>query len=375
MFEDKIKPKILIVDDDAGNVNFLRLAFQKKYIVLTAADGDEALKILNKPENRDIALILTDEKMPRMTGSELLEKSVETHPHTIRMIITAFPESFFNEFKVDKLILKPLKDKMEHLREFLKEGIYIYNLRREKHCLSDEITKVIESDNRIRNLFSKYLPPEVIARFERRDPQSLRDVERKEVTILYTDIRDFTALSEKLEPEGIVELLNRYFNAMSQLIVQHKGTIDKYIGDAIMAIFGIKDHLKFDPAQDAQNAVRCALEMREALYIFNKNNREVNLPTINFGIGINTGKAVIGNIGSDDFWDYTVIGDVVNTAARIQKLSRDGEGDNRILIGEETYGYARGMIGDHFKDLGVHKVKGKEESIRVYEVFRLKAKM
>jgi adenylate cyclase len=375
----KFKHKILLVDDDPGNLNFLRLAFRDDYLVLTAEDGLEALDILKRPENFDIALILTDERMPKISGTELLKESLDTHPNTIRWIITAYPEekdSIYDkkDIQVDRYIRKPIIHRIDELKDDVKDAVHLYELRRENQHLRSEISELIEKDNRVRNLFSKYLPPEVIRKFEKKEPHRLREVEEKEVTVLYVDIRKFTAISEELGPQKTVQLLNEYFNEMSKIIVKHKGTIDKYFGDAIMAIFGIRDSEKPDSTKDAQDAVKCALEMRRALLDFNRNTQKTGMPEIHFGIGINTGKAVVGNIGSDYFFDYTVIGETVNMAARIQKLSRDGEGDNRILIGEETYGYARGMIGDHFKDLGFHKVKGKEESVQVYEILDFESK-
>jgi class 3 adenylate cyclase len=370
MTQSKIKPKILIVDDEAGDLYFLKLEFKRDYLVLTAESGEEALEILKKEENRDIALILSDQQMPRgMSGTDLLKQSIDTHPHTIRMIITAYLESYIDEFQVDKFFKKPLKEKIQELRESFEQGIYIYNLRRENDYLLNDLTKVIEKDMRLRNLFSKYLSPELIGKFEKKDPKTLLEVEEKEITILYSDICGFTRLAENLEPREVVELLNKYFGVMSGIIVKHNGTIDKYIGDAIMAVFGTKEYTKTSSHEDAKNAVCCAWEMKQALRDFNVNNHP--FPPIQFGIGINTGNAVVGNIGSDYLLDYTVIGDVVNTAARIQKLTRKKPGTNYIYLGENTYEYAREIIGSHFEKLGPMELKGKEKKILIYELLDL----
>jgi response regulator RpfG family c-di-GMP phosphodiesterase len=136
MTQNQIKPKILIVDDEAANLNFLRLEFKKDYKVLTAESGEEALEILRKEENKDIALILADLVMPGgMSGTELLKQSIETHPHTIRMIITAYPGIYINEFQVDKFITKPLKEKIKELRASFEQGIHKYNLKKENNHL------------------------------------------------------------------------------------------------------------------------------------------------------------------------------------------------------------------------------------------------
>lgn len=364
------KHKILIVDDNEGNLNFLRLTFCEDYLVLTANDGEEALKELSKRENSDIALILTDQRMPGISGSELLEESKKTHPNAIRMIITGFPELYnsvhaINKINVDKYIIKPVHDKIHELKGYVWDAIKRYDLKTQNDYLLNELKKVIEKDIRIRNLFSKYLPPEIIRKFEKKDPRTLQEVEEKEVTVMYSDIRGFTSISEKLTPLETVQLVNRYFNTMSRIIVKHKGTIDKYIGDAIMAVFGIRESDKTEPVNDAQNAVRCALEMREALRGFNDSSKKQHMPEIHFGIGINTGKAVVGNIGSDYLLDYTVIGNVVNMAARIEDLTRNNP--DTILVGEETYNKAKNLTGVDYEKWDPQEVKGKGP-IQVYGV-------
>jgi adenylate cyclase len=364
------KHKILIVDDNEGNLNFLRLTFWEDYLVLTANDGEEALKELSKKENSDIALILTDQKMPGISGSELLEESKKTHPNAIRMIITGFPDIYgsayaINKINVDKYIIKPVHDKMHELKGYVRDAIKRYDLKNQNDCLLNELKKVIEKDIRIRNLFSKYLPPEIIRKFEKKDPCTLQEVEEKEVTVMYSDIRGFTSISEKLTPLETVQLVNRYFSTMSRIIVKHTGTIDKYIGDAIMAVFGTRESERTEPVKDAQNAVRSALEMRKTLHGFNDHSKKQDMPEIHFGIGINTGKAVVGNIGSDYLLDYTVIGSVVNTAARIEDLTCNKP--DTILIGEETYNKAKNLTGVDYEKWDPQEVKGKG-TIQVYGV-------
>lgn len=370
------KHKILLVDDDPGNLNFLRLAFRDNFLVLTARDGEEALKLLHLYENSDIALILTDERMPNLTGSELLEKTLETHPNSVRWLITAFPEkevSIYdkNAMHIDRYIRKPIQGKIDELKNDVIRAIELYFLRRDNRCLNEEIVKTLKEDNSLRNIFARYLPPPVLHRIENTAPEKRQEVEIKEVTVLYSDLIGFCTITEELKetPEVLVEVLNDYFNCMSMVISEHDGLIDKLIGDEIMSVFGIKYDSSSDPSIDAQNALRCALDMREQLYILNKKNEEKEWPKLSFGIGINTGNGVVGNIGSESFWDYTVIGDDVNMASRIQDLTREEENPNRILIGEKTFEYVKDIVGDRFRGLGDQEVKGKGQELRVYEIF------
>jgi adenylate cyclase len=365
------KHKILIVDDDEGNVNFLRLTFSGDYNVLCAQDGKAALEILNKEENRDIALILTDQKMPDMSGTELLKESRETHPNTMRMIITAFPDIndstyAINEIHIDKYILKPVAAKINQLTEDVKAAVIQYELRRENEQLINGFKKLLERNIRIRKLFSKYLPRDLIRKFEKKEVPA-NDVEEKEVTILTAGIHQFNTLTRDLSPREKVILLNNYFSGMTEIIINHNGSIDKYFEEKIIAVFGFKGNQVHDPEKDAQNAVRCAVEMTAAFRESNKTFNSAKIPNMYLGIGIDTGRVVLGNIGSDYLLDYTVIGEVVNTASEIQKLTFNEH--DKIFIGEETYQYLKNLIGLHV-DIHVQKLaltKNKNR-VNVYEV-------
>ena len=146
--------------------------------------------------------------------------------------------------------------------------------------------------------------------------------ETREVTVLFCDIRSFTSMSEKMAAADVVSLLNKYFTALGECITKHHGIINKYIGDAIMAIFGAPVESK----THAQDAFLAALEMREALKKINEENaskyKTENLPEIHFGIGIHTGNVFAGTIGASNRMEYTVIGDTVNTASRIESLCK-----------------------------------------------------
>jgi len=150
---------------------------------------------------------------------------------------------------------------------------------------------------------------------------------RQRVTVLFADIWGFTGLSEKLVPETVVEMLNHFFSAMVDIVFEHEGTLDKFIGDNIMAVFGTP----LDIDQPALQAARCALAMHRRL-------QEMQTDTClirRIGIGINTGEVIAGNIGSHRHMDFTVIGDVVNIAARLESLTRELDAD--IIVGPETY--------------------------------------
>lgn len=183
---------------------------------------------------------------------------------------------------------------------------------------------------------------------------------RKKVTILFSDIRDFTTLSEKYPAEEIVLLLNDYFSCMIGAIFHYQGTLDKFIGDAIMAVFGTPIAHEDDPIR----AVQTAMEMRRQLKIFNEKRVLQGKPTIEIGIGLCDGEVVSGNIGSEQRMDYTVIGDAVNLASRLEGLTKNFEA--KILFNEAVYE----LVKDRFKcvELGSEKVKGKREQVNIFGI-------
>jgi len=217
------------------------------------------------------------------------------------------------------------------------------------------LNESIQEEIKFRNNLERYHSPDVIDMIMK-DPGESFVPQEKDLTILFSDIQGFTTLSEKLSAIEIAEILNEYFNEMTEVIFKHKGTLDKFIGDAIMAIFGAP----FSYGDDAQNAVSSALDMLQG----HKELMEKKPENLRFGIriGINSGKAVAGNIGSKKRVDYTVLGDSVNIASRLESKADV----NSVFIGEKTYD----LVKDHFtfQKIGPSKLKGKEKSVMVYKV-------
>jgi adenylate cyclase len=184
------------------------------------------------------------------------------------------------------------------------------------------------------------------------------------VTILFTDIRGFTTISEKMEAQAVVALLNEYFTEMVQIVMAENGVVDKYIGDAIMAVFGAPVPRK----DDAINAVRAAVKMRHGLERLNERLEKRGVPGIRTGIGIHTGEVVAGNIGSEARMEYTVIGDAVNLASRLETNTKDLAVD--ILISDDTYELVKDEIDA--KPVREIQVKGRAKPVMTYEVLGIR---
>jgi adenylate cyclase len=232
----------------------------------------------------------------------------------------------------------------------------------------DEIGMLTESFNQmarslrekemIKRAFTRYVAREVVEEILKDPERLVLTGERREVTVLFCDVRGFTPLSERLSPEEVVALLNDFYTLMIETTFKHDGTLDKFMGDAVMAIFGApiahRDH--------SARAVLTALDMREGIAGLNQKRAEQGKEGVAVGIGVSAGEAVAGTVGTEDRMEYTVIGDSVNLAARLESNAKPGQ----ILISHRTWEAVKDVVDT--RALGVIKVKGKEEQVEVYEV-------
>jgi len=198
-----------------------------------------------------------------------------------------------------------------------------------------------------------------------KNPEKLKlGGDRKELTILFSDIRGFTTISESLDPEGLVHLLNEYLTKMTDMVFKYDGTLDKYIGDAILAIYGAPLYDDDHPAK----ACYSALDMMEGLRELRKEWGARGMPLIDIGIGINTGSMVAGNMGSQTRFDYTVMGDSVNLGSRLEGSNK--EYGTHIVISEYTHHYVNDLFVS--RQLDSVRVKGKRLPIKIFEVISRK---
>lgn len=216
----------------------------------------------------------------------------------------------------------------------------------------------------IRSAFSRYVSEPVVNQILAH-PEALRlGGEKREMTVLFSDLRGFTSLSESIPAEQLVDTLNTYLTRMTQIVFDHGGVLDKYIGDAVMAFW----NAPFDQPDHAERAVRCAVAMRDALDAMNAEKTFPGDVVLKMGIGINTGDMTVGNFGGEARFDYTVIGDAVNLAARIETATKEYGAE--ILISESTYHRVSSLI--RARRVGEATVKGKTEPVVLYKVFGLK---
>ena len=230
------------------------------------------------------------------------------------------------------------------------------------HASFNKYYRTYQEKMQIKKQFQKYLSPDMVEELQK-DPSKLKlGGERREMTFMFMDICGFTPISEayknKDDPEGLVELINKFLDVQTKIILNNKGTIDKYMGDCIMSFWNAplncEDH--------ADLAVKSALEVLVATEKLNEELKPLNLPPINVGIGISTGECIVGNMGSELRFDYSVIGDAVNLGARLEGQTRNYEGVD-LLLSERTYQLCPDRA---FSEVDKIKVKGKSEEVRIY---------
>ena len=318
---------ILAVDDTPENLDLLcRYLTRSGHQVLTADSGAQALDLL---ESNNIDTVLLDLIMPGMDGSEVL-KRIKDNPswRAIPVIVISGRQDMEGiiaciEAGADDYLFKPFNPVLLQAR--IKAGLE----RKRWHDREEQYRQQLErSEKFIRATFGRYVSDEIVANLLEQ-PEGLElGGDLREVTILMSDIRQFSTICESLAPENVMKMLNTYLGAMSEIIIQHQGTIDEFIGDAILAIFGAP----ISRPDDADRAVQCALNMQNAIRDINREYTAAGLPEIEMGIGVNTGAVIAGNIGSEKRSKYGIVGHQVNLTARIEERTAGGE----ILISKST---------------------------------------
>ena len=295
-----------------------------------------------------------------------VNNGLELHSGVIIVSVMLLIIAFVITMSLSRLILNPLKNLTEASKR-IQKGDY---KSRVGIVTSDELGELADSFNDMadslaekefmRDTFGKVVDPEVrdylMSGAGRASLGEALGGETREVTVLFCDIRSFTAMSEKMAAAEVVSLLNRYFTALGQCITAHHGIINKYIGDAIMAIFGAP----VASQNSAEDAFLAAMDMRKALVQVNKEFIEDGLPELKFGIGIHTGPVFAGTIGAENRMEYTVIGDTVNTASRLESLCKTYTTD--LLVSEA----AASKLKTPLEFVTDAQIRGKTEPMKVY---------
>ena len=345
------KYKILVVDDEDDVAQLILQKFRRQirdreYEFVFAKNGVEALARLK--EHPDTDAVFSDINMPEMDGLTLLEKIGEQHPLLKTVIISAYGDmanirTAMNRGAFD-FICKPF-DFEDFERTLLKTLDYAKHLKETIQAIQEnDILKMYVDESVLKFMGSKEYESSLLAS------------ETIEATIAFIDICGFTAISEREPPDVVINLLNKYFDIIVKAIIAEGGYVDKFMGDAVLAVFRGESHL--------QRAIRAALSVNAFIESTQDtlSGTQTFLPRVS--IGVNTGDVISGNVGSAALrrFDFTVIGDVVNTAQRLQAAARPGQ----ILISEETFKKAGNLF--HCRKIGELSLKNKANPVTVFEV-------
>lgn len=335
-----------------------------RQIVFTNAEGVEYYGAYSRLSMGDCGVITI------IPSKQVMEPVYATLRRNVYLMVAVLMLAILFIYFFSKTISTPVK-KLTAASDQIEQGNYEINL---KAKTSDEIGLLTErfvsmgkglaERERLKDSFGRFVNKEIAEKAAR--GELAMGGENKEVTIFFSDIRSFTAISEKLEPYEVVEFLNDYMTRMVECVNNTNGVVDKFIGDAVMAVWGAPVS-SGSPAQDALNCVRGCLMMRAALREFNVGRGGDKKPIIKIGCGVNTGPVIAGQIGSNQRMEYTVIGDAVNFASRTEALNKPLGTD--ILITENTYE----LVKDHVivEQMPSVTVKGKEKPVSMYAVVNM----
>ena len=366
------RPTILAVDDTPINLMLLTEILKPHYRVKVANNGQKALEIAATAQPD---LILLDVMMPGIDGFEVCRRlKADPVTHHIPVIFLTSKTEIEDEetaFEVGAadFIHKPISPPIVLLR--VKNHLEIKFLH---DYLQSQSEQERSQKIQLMQIFSKHVSHEVAETMWQQRDQFLNNrrppPQQVTATVMFSDIRGFTTISEQLDPHTLFDWLNQYMDVMSKIVIEYQGVVNKYIGDAVMAVFGMPSSRINSDAEEAQRAVDCALAMRTALTQLNVDFVKRGLPPVGIRIGIFTGEVAAGTLGSAERLEYTVIGDTVNTAARLEQirdLADDTADQNcRILIGEPT---RRHLDASYQTQLVRHLVlKGKKEPVAVFNL-------
>ncbi len=382
------KKIILCIDDESTILNSLKAElksiFPKDYLIEVAESGSDALELVNEllADNYQICLVISDYLMPQMKGDEVLKHIHSKSPKTIKIMLTgqATIEGVANAIKDARLyryMAKPWQQ--EDLKLTVTEAVdrYAQDLQlEEKNAALEKLSSqqaelieklrlneiqlktALEEELKLKEITSRFVPNEFLALLGCKNLVDIRlgDANQQEMTVLFCDIRGFTQLSENMTPSESFKFINEYLSYMEPLISEHQGFVDKYIGDAIMALFA-----------DADDAVTAGIAMLKSLENYNRTRKKEQQEPIYVGIGINTGLLILGTVGGEKRMDGTVISDAVNLSSRIEDLTKNYKVP--LLITHHTFMALRHPENYAIRMVDSIKVKGKDELITVYEVF------
>lgn len=340
--------QILVVDDNQDNIDLITdILSTLDYDLHTAMDGETALTLAS---NHHPDLIVLDVNMPGMSGFDVVEKlKQDEYTQSIPVIMLTALSDVENRVHAMTLGAEDYLTKPFSPRELIAR----VQRRLQSKLQTDDLKA---AQQQIRNTFERFVAAPIVQQMLQSPTDVKLGGKLQEITVLFADLEGFTSLSEHTDPEKLLSVLNQYHSLVVKIIQRYQGTIDKFIGDCVMALYNtpVEQH------DHVSNAVKSALHIQDELHWFHSKLEEQYHLKIN--IGIHTGVAVVGNVGTTELMDYTAVGDTVNVAARLQGLADYG----KILISDTVYSQVEDIVFGRLR--GPLAVKGRKGTVTVYEI-------
>jgi two-component system, sensor histidine kinase ChiS len=350
------RPRVLLVDDEPANLRMMAALLEREVELLEAPDGQAAWELIQSlPESETLSCIVSDQRMPRLTGVELFERVQPVMPRVVRIIVTGFVDvdaiiDSINKAEIYKFIVKPFD--ANDFKLTVKRAIEAHAMQQRL----DAYHRELEAHNAA---FRRFVPGEFLQHLDRPNilEVQLGDNALHDMTVLFADIVDFSSLSERMQPHENFRFLNSYLSRIGPIVRDHNGFVDKYLGDGVMGLF----------PHSRRNALDAALDFRKDLVEYNAGRKRAGYQPIDVGVGIHSGVLLLGTIGESERMDTTVIADGVNVASRLECLTRIYR--TGVIVSANVTSRLSEKDPYSLRPLGRVRVKGREAEVEIFELF------
>ncbi|MEX0660525.1 MAG: adenylate/guanylate cyclase domain-containing protein [Balneolaceae bacterium] len=356
----KSSGNILLISENEVRLGEIRAQLSPHFNVFTAVNSREAYRYLT---DFDMHVVLSEERMKDMTAIQFFESIKPEFPNIVSVVKANSSDlSVLRQAaqtgKIDQFLR--VEADFDDMFQTLHSAIKQAELLDKNRVLSKQLKTQTKEQQRILELFNKYVPQQVVEQTLSYEENEILQGETRVVSVLFADIRNFSRIASTANPADVVTFLNDFWSALGEPVKMNHGSVNKLIGDGMLALFGAPvSHI-----HNQQNAVNCGLEMIKSLKQINEKYESILGMEIKIGVGINTGEVLVGNIGTLDHMEYTVIGDAVNVASRIESKTKNSP--NSILISEATLEFLDQQFETEKADSLI--MEGKSEPIELYKV-------
>jgi adenylate cyclase len=355
-------PSVLYVDDEVSNLTVFEAAYEDRFSVSTATSAREAMQVLTR---EPVRIIVTDQRMPHMTGVQFLEAVAPSHPDVVKIILTGFTDveaiiRAINTGRVHQYVTKPFD--VEAMRVVLDRALALQEMQQRNRALVVRLEKAAAQARAMREAFQRHVPEPVVSELLA-DPgrSGIMAGDSRVATIMFCRVHGFLELCSRRDPQELLGFLGKYLQLLNGAVMRNQGLVSEIVNDEVISVFGAP----VSSLENEQNAVRAAIEVMNTLDEFNEEHAIPVLgEPIRLGIGINQGEVIAGNIGSVPRMKYGVVGDAVNVASRIQNQSSPERSE--IVVSESVKDWLEPHL--RVETIGDTELRGRTQAVKLYRM-------